>query len=94
MTQNPFGLPREVAAFASALQIAVITTDLTGNVTYWNREAERSFGFSAEEALGRPIFELTVPTVLAGRVEEIMVGLVAGIPWSGHIRCQIGRAHV
>lgn len=80
--------PPEVDAFAASLQIAVITTDLTGIVTFWNDEAERAFGFSAQEAVGHPIFELTVPVLLAEQAEAIMSGLIAGIPWSGHIRCR------
>ncbi len=34
---------------------SVVSTDLDGNVTSWNRGAERLFGYSAEEAVGRHI---------------------------------------
>jgi PAS domain S-box-containing protein len=34
---------------------AVISTDLDGYVTSWNKGAERMFGYAAEEALGQPI---------------------------------------
>jgi PAS domain S-box-containing protein len=40
---------------------AIASMDLTGAVTSWNRAAERTFGYSAEEALGRPISFLTPP---------------------------------
>lgn len=42
------------ALFASGND-AIVGWDLDGNVTSWNRGAERLFGFSAEEMIGRPI---------------------------------------
>jgi PAS domain S-box-containing protein len=39
---------------------AVIATDLDGAVTHWNAAAERLYGWSNAEAIGRPIAELTV----------------------------------
>jgi PAS domain S-box-containing protein len=40
---------------------AIITKDLTGLVTSWNRGAQRIFGYSAEEMIGRPISVLAPP---------------------------------
>jgi PAS domain S-box-containing protein len=40
---------------------AIIAKDLNGNVTSWNKSAERMFGYSAEEMLGRPIAVLVPP---------------------------------
>ncbi|MGE0481060.1 MAG: ATP-binding protein [Phycisphaerae bacterium] len=40
---------------------AIITTDPAGHITDWNPEAKHIFGYSAEEALGRPITELLAP---------------------------------
>jgi len=34
---------------------ALVTTDLKGSVTFWNEGATRVFGYSAEEALGKPL---------------------------------------
>lgn len=34
---------------------SVVSTDLKGNITGWNRGAERLFGYSAMEAIGKPI---------------------------------------
>ena len=40
---------------------AIITKDLNGVVTSWNNGAERIFGYSADEMLGRPLLILAPP---------------------------------
>ncbi len=39
----------------------VIETDAQGRVTRWNAQAERIFGWSKEEVLGRPLTETIIP---------------------------------
>jgi len=43
---------------ASAAQDAIIMLDPEGNVSFWNRAAERIFGYSSEEVLGKNVHEL------------------------------------
>lgn len=43
---------------------AIVAIDLDGNVVYWNPEAERQFGWSADEVLGRPSIDYTPPEVV------------------------------
>jgi PAS domain S-box-containing protein len=62
---------------------AVIVTDPDGRITYWNRFAERLYGWSREEATGRSVGELIVAPGEAGRAAEIMASLRAGRNWSG-----------
>ena len=62
---------------------AVIATDLDGVVSYWNSAAERLYGWTAAEAVGRNIMTLTVPEVSQQAAAEIRAALKAGIPWSG-----------
>ena len=64
---------------------AVITTDAQGNIIYWNRAAERLYGWSEEEVMGRPITEVTPSEDLVNRAEEIMADLMAGKSWSGEL---------
>ena len=47
------------ARLLDAVHEAVIGTDPTGIVLYWNRFAEGLYGWTAEEALGRSILDLT-----------------------------------
>ncbi|HYP18645.1 MAG TPA: PAS domain S-box protein, partial [Chloroflexia bacterium] len=42
-------------AVADSASDAIISADASGNVVYWNRAAETVFGYSVEEALGRPL---------------------------------------
>ena len=71
------------AQLLEQVQAAVISTDLQGTVTYWNEYAEKLYGWSREEALGRNIVGLTVGTAEAGVAEEIMDRLRAGATWEG-----------
>lgn len=45
---------------------AVIYADAAGNILFWNRGAERIFGFSEAEALGQPL-DIIIPENLRAR---------------------------
>jgi PAS domain S-box-containing protein len=51
---------RQRAILEAALD-CVISIDANGCVTYFNRAAERSFGYDANEVIGRELAELVVP---------------------------------
>ena len=40
---------------------AFVSMDADGVITYWNPEAERIFGWSREEAIGRVLAETIIP---------------------------------
>ena len=71
------------AAVLDAISRAVIATDTAGTVVYWNRGAERVYGWRAEEALGRDVVELLVPRSLVGEATEILEKVGVGEEWSG-----------
>ncbi len=56
---------------------AILTKDLDAKITSWNPGAERIYGYSAEEAVGKPIAML-VPKHRAGEEREILGRVLAG----------------
>jgi PAS domain S-box-containing protein len=49
---------------ANSLKEAIILVDDIGKITFWNSAAEKIFGYSNNEALGRSVHELLVPKTL------------------------------
>jgi len=62
---------------------AVIATDMDGRIVRWNAAAERLYGWTADEILGRNIGEVTVPETGQEHGDDIMQSLRDGRPWSG-----------
>ena len=65
---------------------AVIATDLEGRVLYWNPAAERLYGWTRDEAVGRPVEELTVLEEARDDAAEIMAKLRRGETWQGEFQ--------
>ena len=49
---------REQASLLDKAQDAILVTDLDRRLTFWNKSAERLYGWSADEAIGKGISEL------------------------------------
>lgn len=58
---------------------AIISEDLDGVIRSWNRGAQRLFGFSKEEAIGKPI-GIVIPDELQAEENDILARLTAGQP--------------
>ncbi len=56
---------RVYSALVDSSQDAIITTATDGTIETWNRAAERIYGYSAPEAIGRPITIIAPPEHLA-----------------------------
>lgn len=71
------------AKLLSFIGQAVIATDAKGNITYMNAAAENLYGWSEEEALGKPILNVTPSPNSQEKAKEIMKTLRQGKSWSG-----------
>jgi PAS domain S-box-containing protein len=76
------------ATLLDAVEQAVITTDMAGHITYWNRFAEQLYGWRAAEAMGRLIQEITPARTAQKQAQEIMLALQQGQTWTGEFMMQ------
>ena len=76
------------AQLLDAVGQAVIATDLSGEIIYWNRAAERVYGWTKDEALGRNVLDVTPIQEFIEQAEEIMASLRKGEEWSGEFIVQ------
>lgn len=57
--------------FIHTVQDAIIIVDLHGRIQLWNEAAERIFGYSSEEALGKVVDDLIIPPEKQTWVDEV-----------------------
>lgn len=83
----------EQAAMLNQAQEAIMVRELNGNIRFWNQGAERLYGWSAEEIIGRPIIDLLYRGDLA-QFQEAMKTVVERGDWVGELRqfAKDGRA--
>ncbi len=72
---------RSLASIVESSDDAIIGKDVEGVITSWNRAAEQLFGYSATEAIGRPIAILAPPD----RADE-MPAILARLKQGGHVK--------
>jgi PAS domain S-box-containing protein len=76
---------REQAALLDSASDAIIVRDLQARVLYWNRGAERLYGWTAAEAVGANIRDLHYRD-MAAQFEETKQVLLKEGKWAGHAR--------
>ena len=76
---------QEQARLLDCARDAILVHDVEGPITYWSRGAERIYGWSAEEAVGRLASELFGNPATA-KLNEINRSLQDQREWSGEIQ--------
>ena len=52
---------QQIASIVESSDDAILSKDLNGIITTWNRGAQRIFGYAAEEVIGKPVTILFPP---------------------------------
>ena len=68
---------RYVASIVESSDDAIVSKNLDGIITSWNRGAERIFGYTAEEAVGQPIM-IVIPEDRQNEEREILTRIRRG----------------
>ncbi|MCB5909489.1 SpoIIE family protein phosphatase [Streptomyces pinistramenti] len=76
--------PSDHGGLLDALGVAAVMLDANGRIALWSPQAEELFGWSAEEALGRPAARLLVPPDRHDLVLNLFAQVMAGgETWAG-----------
>ena len=66
-----------LAAIIASSDDAIVSKDLNGTVMSWNASAERIFGYTADEMIGRSI-RLIIPADRQGEEDEVLARVRSG----------------
>jgi PAS domain S-box-containing protein len=72
-------IAQRMAAIVESSQDAIVSKSLDGNIASWNPAAERMFGYSSDEIIGKP-GSLLGPEDRADEIRDILAKVSAGQP--------------
>ncbi|MFE1054265.1 SpoIIE family protein phosphatase [Streptomyces rochei] len=86
------GAVSEPSGLLDLLGVAAAVLDDEGRITLWSPEAERLFGYSSVEALGRYAADLLIDPLHRSQVLDLFARVLSGESWAGGfpIRCKDG----
>ena len=79
---------REQASLLDKAQDAIIVTDLDRRVTFWNKGAERLYGWAAAEARGKFVTGLVYPDRNSREIEQAFEEVLRRGEWAGELQPQ------
>jgi PAS domain S-box-containing protein len=75
--RRAFEAAQRMAAIVEGSHDAIISGSLDGLITSWNAAAERMYGYSSAEVIGKPA-EFLTPKDRAGEIKAVLEQIVAG----------------
>ena len=82
MVLDSFSLEHQ-ARLLDSVGYAVIATDASGTIRFWNHAAEELYGWASSEVIGRDIISVTPGPASEATAQEIMDSLLRGASWTG-----------
>jgi PAS domain S-box-containing protein len=79
---------REQASLLDKAQDAIIVTDLQRRLTFWNKSAERLYGWAAHEVMGKVVTDLFYPDGDAREVRQAFEDVLRNGEWTGELQPQ------
>ena len=77
---------REQASLLDKAQDAIVVTDLDRRVTFWNKGAERLYGWPAAEARGKFVTDLIYPDRNSREIEQAFEDVLRKGEWTGELQ--------
>jgi two-component system, cell cycle sensor histidine kinase and response regulator CckA len=77
---------REQASLLDKAQDAILVTDLDRRLTYWNKSAERLYGWKSEEVLGKIVTDLFYPDGDARESQQAHADVISHGEWTGELQ--------
>lgn len=73
------------ALLLDTVEQAVIATDINGIISYWNKFAEKIFGWTSAELLNKTAIDYLIPEESLAESESVMKQLQEGKSWNGEM---------
>jgi len=84
--QKAEGKIREQIEFLDKAQDAILVLDLDGSIIYWNKGAERVYGWTSDEVMGKRTANLIFRGVSEPQLEQVIKTVNERGEWAGELR--------